>query len=423
MLHFRTFRRVILYVILATAVAPLAGGAAQAGPQVERISMSERSDGNGYVIRFHMDGPVAAYSEPEKRGSELKIILFNAALSPAYSRMESAGPVRSMSEEHASAHIVFRFLLDGMQPIDASAYRDRETNDILLGLTYGSGGAIADDTRDLPVPVRRVATEQGGSSTSGSDERPPTGGTRAATPSVEGTRWLLDTVVIDAGHGGRDPGAQANGVREKDVTLAVGLKLGEYLRERLGVNVVFTREDDRFITLKDRGRIANDHGSKLFISIHANAARSSTAHGTETYFLGAHKSAAARNTMERENAVVKYENAQHVYEDLTEEALIRMELTQSAYMRKSQELSALIQQQFETRARRHNRGVKQAGFYVLWGASMPAVLVELGFVTNRREAAFLRSEQGQDYMASAIYRAVREYKERYEKGLSGSVAD
>ncbi len=401
------------------AVAPL-----QAKPEVERISFSERSDGNGYVVRFHMDGPVAAYSEPEMRGSELTVILFNAALSRSYSRSAADGPVERFSEKVATGHVVFRFQLDPARPIDASAYRDRESDDILLGLTYaGDVVAANDDTAELPVPVRKVSSP--GESDNGGKPSGPGGRVQggADAPSAEGNRWLLDTVVIDAGHGGRDPGAQANGVREKDITLSVALKLGEYLRERLGINVVYTRDDDRFIELRDRGRIANEHGSKLFISIHVNAARSSSAVGTETYFLGLHKSEAARNTMERENAVVKYENAQHIYEDMTEEALIRMELTQSAYMRKSQELSSLIQNQFEKRTNRHNRGVKQAGFYVLWGASMPAVLVELGFLTNPREATFLRSTQGQDYMASAIYRAVRAYKERYEKGLGGSAAD
>src|SRR5690606_8701299 len=301
------------------------------------------------------------------------------------------------------------------QLLEASAYRDRDSNDILLGLSFADG-LMADAGSDLSAPVRRASLDGSMSGGTGSP-------TASSAPSVEGSRWLLDTVVIDAGHGGRDPGAQANGVREKDVTLAVALKLGRYLEERLGMNVIYTRKDDRFIELRDRGRIANENGSKLFISIHANAARNRTAEGAETYFLGLHKSDAARATMERENSVVKLEESQHVYEAMTEEALIRMELTQSAYMRKSQELSELIQRQFEERAQRTNRGVKQAGFYVLWGASMPAVLVELGFITNPREAAYMRSEQGQDYLASAIYRAVREFKERYERGLASSLVD
>jgi N-acetylmuramoyl-L-alanine amidase len=172
------------------------------------------------------------------------------------------------------------------------------------------------------------------------------------------------------------------------------------------------------VTLKNRGRIANQAGGKLFISIHANAARNRTATGTETYFLGLHKTAAARQVMERENEVVKLESNPEAYEGLDEQALIVQTLTQSAYMRKSEELASFIQDQFTNRVGRKNRGVKQAGFYVLWNASMPSILVELGFVTNPTEAAFLNSEAGQEYLASAIFRAVRDYKIQYEKGLN-----
>lgn len=416
---------VFLRASIVLAVSACLAATASAKPQVERVSFTQRSDGNGYVIRFHVDSPVAAYSEPENDGRRLKMILFNVGLANSYDAGAPEGPIEEYSEEVFSGHVVFSFELDPTQPLAAEAYRDRESDDILVGLTFtGDAVADADDSRQLPVPIRKASTGSANPNRSSSAvDANRVEATPATSATAEGRRWLLDTVVIDAGHGGKDPGATANGLREKDITLAVALKLGHYLREKLGIHVVYTRDDDRFIELKDRGRVANEHGSKLFISIHVNAARSRSAIGTETYFLGLHKSDAARNTMERENSVVTYETSQHEYEAMTEEALIRMELTQSAYMRKSQELSALIQDQFEERTKRHNRGVKQAGFYVLWGASMPAVLVELGFLTNPREAAFLSSEQGQDYMASAIYRAVKEYKERYEKGLSGSAAD
>ena len=180
--------------------------------------------------------------------------------------------------------------------------------------------------------------------------------------------------------------------------------------------------DDRFITLRDRGRIANEAGGKLFISIHANAARNRSAQGTETYFLGMHKTDAAAQVMDRENSVIQYENDPTAYDGLNEKALIEQALAQSAYMRSSEQLAGFVQEQFTGNLGRINRGVKQAGFYVLWGASMPAVLVELGFVTNSQEAAFLQSENGQIYLASAIFRAVRAFKTQYEKGLDLGVA-
>ncbi|MEX2400534.1 MAG: N-acetylmuramoyl-L-alanine amidase [Rhodothermales bacterium] len=440
--------------VLACAVIFMAAHVS-AAPNVERVSFSERSDGGGYVVRFHVDGPVAAYSEPRRlAGGRLEIILFNTRLAPEYQADEVVGPISNYVEEAASGHLIFRFRMDATVAVQASAYRDRESNDVLMGITVASPSHASrlEVPKQLPVPVR-LASAPGGSSSSAStaertrgsefvreaalaDDIPgadalgedvgvvdATGSGAGSRAVVGGTQWMLNTVVIDAGHGGKDPGALANGVREKDITLGVALKLGAYLEDLLGVNVEYTRDDDRFIELRDRGRIANEHDGKLFISLHANAAGSAAARGAETYFLGMHKSDAARTTMERENSVVRFESSQDEYENMTEEALIRMELTQSAYMRKSEQLSELIQEQFETRVHRRNRGVKQAGFYVLWGASMPAVLVELGFLTNPTEAAFLRSEQGQDYMASAIYRAVRAYKQQYEKGLGRPRAD
>lgn len=231
-------------------------------------------------------------------------------------------------------------------------------------------------------------------------------------------RWRLDKIVIDAGHGGKDPGASANGVREKDVVLKVAKKLGQYIEENLDIEVVYTRTDDTFIELEERGHIANRAGAKLFVSIHINAARSRAARGTETFFLGQHKTEAAQKVMERENAVIRYEDNPEDYADYDEQALVRQILAQSAYMRQSERLASLIEAQFADRVQRRSRGVHQAGFYVLWSASMPAVLVELGFLTNPAEARFLKSERGQTYLASAIFRAVRDYKAKYEKGIS-----
>lgn len=387
---------------------------AWARPSVERVSFSERTDGLGYVIRFHLDGPVNAYSEPMRiGGNRLELILFNTILSETYEPSQVDGPIAGYSEIRSGGHLVFRFELERKTPVSISVYRDRSSHDLLLGLTYESESfrPLASKDTGGSVPIRSASLrDSNGSGTADAGTSSPA--------SAEGRRWMLDTIVIDPGHGGRDAGAVANGLREKDITLAVAKKLGDYIREHLGIRVLYTREDDRFIELKDRGRLANSSGGKLFLSIHVNAASNSRAHGTETYFLGSHRSEAARSTMERENSVVQLESDPDQYRQMDAESLIRMELTQSAYMRKSEELSSLIEQQFADRIGRTSRGVKQAGFYVLWGASMPAVLVELGFLTNKTEAAFLRSENGQAYMASAIFRAVREYKLQYEKGLS-----
>jgi N-acetylmuramoyl-L-alanine amidase len=223
--------------------------------------------------------------------------------------------------------------------------------------------------------------------------------------------------VLDAGHGGHDGGASANGIREKDVVLAVTKKVGHYVEDRLGIRVVYTRDDDTFVPLHERGRIANESCGKLFVSIHANAAGSRSAHGSETYFLGLHKSQSAADVMERENSVVALESDPDLYAGFGDAEVIVQTLATTAYQRESERLASLIQGQFEHRVDRPSRGVKQAGFLVLWRASMPAVLIELGFVTNPSEARFLRSENGQDLLASAIFRSIRDYKEQYERGL------
>lgn len=426
--------RAVALAVLAAATLWRDGEAAAAPPppdavpHVERISLTARSDGKGYVVRFHTDGPVDAYSEPKMLADgQLQVILFNTRLASDHVRDHASGPVLRYAGEEEAGHLIFRFTLVPGELASASAYRDKASDDILVSFSYADGRSAPrweEFGEPRAMPVRGISLL----ATPATEQLPgvggiPTGRKRGAgnlspVEEVAGAEnWLLDTVVIDAGHGGKDPGAKAHGVLEKDIALAVSLKLGAYLEERLGVRVEYTRRDDRFIELSDRGRLANEYGGKLFISIHANAAHSPAASGTETYFIGMHKTEAARSTMERENEVVKMESSQREYEDMTEEALIRMTLAQSAYTEQSDTLAALIQHQFEKRVHRKNRGVKQAGFYVLWGASMPAVLVELGFVTNRAEAEFLASERGQDYLASAIFRAVRAYKEQYEKAF------
>ena len=385
-----------------------AAGTVQSRPNVKQVTFMPRSDGMGYVIRIQIDGHVAAYSKPKwVEADQLRMTLYNTDLARSYRHIAPAGPVVDFQETASSGHLVLDFHTDPHIPVSAEAYRDRLSTDILVGLTYGT------ERRDvLPMPVRPVTRLP-----NAFNEQQP-----LITPSNnvqgDGERWRLDTIVIDPGHGGRDPGNVGNGIKEKDIVLPVALKLGGYIEEKLGIKVVYTRRNDQFIELSDRGHIANQAEGKLFISIHANGFNDHRPYGTETYFLGMHKNESARLTMEAENSVVKLESNPDQYNDMNAQALIRQTLAQSAYMRNSEELAGLIEDQFETRVGRNSRGVKQAGFYVLWGASMPAVLVELGFLSNRNEAAFLSSKDGQAYMASAIFRAVRDYKEQYEKGLS-----
>mgnify|MGYP006281827207 CR=1 FL=1 len=382
---------------------------AQATAVVEDVMFTARSDGQGYVVRVRTPDTIRAYGMPRSAGThQIEWVLYNTTLHDRYQKTAPQGPVQTYTATTQNGHLILRFQLDPERPVTAEAYRDGASNDLLLNLSYTEAGQ------------RTVADASGGSSSS-SDviQQVSTGSQQGSDGASKDARerWKLDTIVLDPGHGGKDPGATANGLYEKSIVLDVAHKLGDYIENRLGINVVYTRTDDRFIPLEERGHMANKAGAKLFISLHVNAARAHAAHGTETYFLGPSKTEAAEKVMERENSVIKYEENTEKYEDYDEQALVRQTLTQSAYMRQSEKLASLVQGQFENRVQRDNRGVHQAGFYVLWSASMPSVLVELGFLTNPQEARFLRSDRGQTLLASGLFRAVRNYKKVYEKGI------
>ncbi|GAB5518129.1 MAG: N-acetylmuramoyl-L-alanine amidase [Rhodothermales bacterium] len=360
--------------------------------EVSRVAIVERKDGKGYVIRIKTNQKPQFQILETELNEALEVRLMNTRIQRGFQRGEPHGPILDYAVHAEGPNLTFHFDLDATTPLRTAIYRDAATPDLLIGVTFLEPRPV-----EVEVPVANAPQ---------------------AVREDARKRWTLDTIVIDAGHGGKDPGARHNGVSEKNVVLPVALKLGKYLEDLLGVRVVYTRTDDTFVPLHERGKIANREGGKLFISIHANAIPKGNAYGTETFFLGMHRTDTAREVMERENGVVNLEADQSHYEDFDENALIMYTLAQSAYMKKSEALAAAIENQFSTRVGRKSRGVKQAGFIVLYAASMPSVLVELGFLSNRKEARFLSSEQGQDYMASAIFRAIRDFKETYESELN-----
>ena len=238
-------------------------------------------------------------------------------------------------------------------------------------------------------------------------------------PPLPPREYTVDTIVIDAGHGGKDPGAVGKKGKEKDIALKVALKLGGYIEKNIpGVKVVYTRKDDRFIELYDRAEIANKNKADLFISIHVNASTSAAPYGTETYVMGLHKTEGNLDVAKRENSVILLDqNNAERYEGFdpgSPESYILFSLSQNAYLESSLSFADKIEKQFKNRAGRRSLGVKQAGFWVLWKTSMPAVLVETGFISNPKEEEFLLSDNGQDLLASGIYRAFKEYKAQQE---------
>ncbi len=238
----------------------------------------------------------------------------------------------------------------------------------------------------------------------------------------EKAKWKFNTVVIDPGHGGKDSGTiGVDGIKEKNINLAIGLKLGELIRKHMkDVKVVFTRKTDKFIELYRRGQIANEEGGNLFISIHCNATphKPSGVNGFEVYLLRPGRTKEAINIAERENAVISYENNPARYKKLTDENFILVSMAQSAYMRYSEKFADLVDKELSKNSTLEERGVKQAGFYVLVGASMPSVLVETGFLSNRHDARYLNSRNGQEHIADGIYKAVKEFKSLYEKNIN-----
>jgi N-acetylmuramoyl-L-alanine amidase len=232
----------------------------------------------------------------------------------------------------------------------------------------------------------------------------------------------IRTVVIDAGHGGKDPGASSKQLREKDVALSVALMVGSYIKAQFSdVKVIYTRKTDQFIPLYERGEIANRNNADLFISIHCNANNSSSIYGAETYVLGIEEKRTDLNmkvAMMENAAILLEEDASQQYGDFdpkSPEAIIGLTLFQQDYLDQSLTFASKVQKQFTERVGRKDRSVHQAGFLVLWKTAMPSVLIELGYLSNPTEAAFLASEKGQVYLASAIYRAFKEYKLEYEK--------
>jgi len=225
----------------------------------------------------------------------------------------------------------------------------------------------------------------------------------------EKNKWKLDTIIIDPGHGGKDPGAIGyRGTKEKDITLDVAKRLAKKIERNMKIKTILTRDEDTFIGLRERSKLANAQNGKLFISIHANSAEDQRAHGFETYLIGLNKNAAAVKTAARENAVLALEGSD--VEKLTDEALIKASLFQTSFANGSERFAALVQEEMNKRLQSRDRGVKQAGFYVLAYTSMPNVLIELGYISNPSEEKKLRSSQYKDALATSIYRAIEKYQ-------------
>jgi N-acetylmuramoyl-L-alanine amidase len=294
--------------------------------------------------------------------------------------------------------------------VDKSASKNLETISIFLNIaTFGNQTSYQNYIKSF-IPVKRVciafiviALWQW-----------------ASPDAIAQIRNTVNTVVIDAGHGGKDPGACGKKVKEKDVTLSVALKFGRLISDAMPeVRVVYTRTTDEFIELYRRAEIANQSKADLFISIHCNANRSPLPYGAETYVMGLHKTQDNLEVAKTENASILYEeDYDKQYEGFdpnSDEDYIFLTIVQHANIEQSIRISSLVQNKFRDVLGRKDRGVKQAGFWVLYKTTMPGILVEAGFLSNPEEEKFLASAEGKEKVASALFNAFLEYKKEFEE--------
>ena len=248
--------------------------------------------------------------------------------------------------------------------------------------------------------------------------------------SQEITKNKINKIVVDPGHGGKDPGTLGTKrykIYEKHIALAVALKLGQYISDEFPeIEVIYTRKTDKFLSLFERTELANNNNADLFISIHCDGFKNSAAYGASVFVMGTSKLKANLDVAMRENAAIYLEdNYQQKYDGFdpkSTESYIVFSLMQNTYLDQSLLLAQEIENQFSTRANRKSRGVKQAPFYVISRTNMPSILIECGFLTNPKEEDYLHSEKGQEYIASAIFRAFRSYKENLEN-VSSNLKD
>lgn len=229
----------------------------------------------------------------------------------------------------------------------------------------------------------------------------------------------LKTVVIDAGHGGHDPGATNGRIYEKDITLSVAMMLGDLIKKNNpSIKVIYTRNNDKFVNLYKRADIANKNNADLFISLHVNSAKDRTARGHESFVMGTDMSNSNMEVCKLENSVIlleeDYSSHYQGFDPDNPESYIIFTLLQNTHLQQSMDFAALIQKHSDSGPIANNRGVKQNNFIVLWKCTMPAVLVELGFLSNPDDMKILTSKTAQQQMANNIYKAFRTYKKHYD---------
>ncbi len=385
---------------------------------LNRVSAAERSDGKGHVLRFHMNQAVDSFDVYQPGVDLIQMTMYSNQIDTTDISLPRQSPIfDEISFYDIPKGIGVDIYITKDKYFEGRAYHDANTEDLLLALTKIGKADLEIVTKDLePLIWSRLTMDA--ESLLVTNQEVDTAKAASDNTSYDQSKNKLkfDVVVLDPGHGGHDPGSIGyRNVKEKHVVFDIAQKVGDYINEYLpDVKIVYTRTDDSFVGLEERGSIANKAEGDLFVSFHCNSFSSRQPYGTELYFLGLESSESALEVMKRENQVV-LPNNNTKQKKLSQEELLIYELANSAYIASSEHIAGLMEHQLDERAQRHSRGVKQARFVVLYHASMPAVLVEAGFISNPSEARYLTTDYGQSIIASAIFRAIRNYKKEYEK--------
>ncbi|MBK6760261.1 MAG: N-acetylmuramoyl-L-alanine amidase [Ignavibacteria bacterium] len=376
-----TLRWVVALAVCCASPFPSSNAAQKEATVITMIRASVGPDSSN--VRIRAARTITSFQRPERTSDGFILRLPATTMEPgAVDSSASATPLKCTAERIRDI-LVLRFRC---APTDTMTIR-------------------RDGQRDLVCTIRPL-----------SDVKEDT-----QTPNNGQGKWSLDVIVIDAGHGGQDAGAEGvNGVYEKTVTLAIARKLRDRLREILpNTKVVMTRDSDVFIELYKRTQIANESGGKLFVSIHCNSmpTKPHPAHGCETYILRPGRNNDAARVASLENASVKFERSTQRYSGMTEDQIIIATMAQRSFVRLSESFASAIQKEVKKETPLADRGMSQAGFFVLVGASMPNVLVETGFLSNTTDAEYLASSKGQSALAQSLANAIRTYSASYERSL------
>lgn len=405
---------VFIFLISFTAIS----SSLSAQNALSRISTVDRSDGKGAVIRYHFEEAVDSFEVLQPAPDLIQMVLYGEIDTTGIQLPDRGEKVQQVYLYKLDYGFGVDIYLGENQAYIANAYPDQNQKHLLVALTetsFDEADAYSQqfiaktwydeiDLPDTPLPPIKINSQ-----------------TVSDSYNPIKNKLKFDKIVIDAGHGGHDPGnlGYKRRAKEKDVVLAIAKKLGYYIEQGLpDVEVIYTREGDEFIDLDERGSIANRAEADLFISIHADGWHESSVRGASVFFLGLDRNNRSFKAMKEENQIY---SDHEVVEDLSEEDLIIYELAHSGNIANSERIAYMVEDQLKNRAQRKSRGVKTKGLAVLYQSTMPAILVETGFLTNPSDLRFLtdKSDRGGEVLiASAIYRAIKQYKKEQDESQS-----